>query len=167
MHFAEAHWLWFEATFSKKGTECLPAAAATKQFLGDLLNTRRCAPQPISWHNFYEVISRGYDKASGPPLPRILSSHFASTPYQKQETLAAQLEWAERHGRAGSALFYLRSLSEDEWQLLPQTSASFPSLETEEDFPASGTGRLLQQYRRLQASKSQPPSSPSDNPEKR
>jgi len=137
MWFAEAHWLWFYRTFYANGKnkrlrmtggdllDCIelmghdvprkryaPDAIATiAGLLAELRDADRPAPEPITWHEFYKRISRGYGRDAGPPLPRVLTSHWVSTSAQKHETLHDQLRWAVKHGRLGVALFYLRNLT--------------------------------------------------------
>lgn len=175
MHFAEAHWLWFRSTFlpftknrqskmvgadlidridlddsAQHSAQC-DTASPIERLLFELRATGRFAPAPIAWHDFYNCISHGFSKADGPPLPRILSAHFAATPEQKHETLREELIWSAENGRLGAAVFYLRCLSDDAWQISPRSNWANDEALSEEDFPASGTGRLLQQRRRLQA----------------
>lgn len=175
IQFAEAHWIWFRSTFlpltksrqskmvgadlidgidldeSGQHSAQSEAASLIDHLLSELRSEGRFAPAPMARADFYKCISRGFSRTDGPPLPRILSAHFAATPAQKHENLREELAWSAEKGRLGAAIFYLRSLSDDAWQIAPRSKWASDEALSEEDFPASGTGRLLQQRRRLQA----------------
>ncbi|WP_126176980.1 hypothetical protein [Tsuneonella rigui] len=117
MHFHEAHWLWFEATFSPRVKQVVEDAI--EKLLTDLRAAGRFAPVPSRWDEFYRRVAAGYDREQGPPMPLILSSHWSSTAAQKNDVLRGQLLWAKAHGRLGAALFHLRGLVNEDWRPLP------------------------------------------------
>ena len=99
----------------------------------------RICPQIHPWHQFWLMLKRntdrdetggiarrpferqlfGSDFHTEPPLPRILSSWWASSDTKKRQTVLEQLHWANQNGVLEQADDFLRSLSPEDWYCSP------------------------------------------------
>ena len=77
---------------------------------------RRMCPQPMKWHQLWELLPNRRQVGIGwePPLPLILAG-WGLSDQSKTQRLAEHIEWAEKHGALETVSAFLRNLQEEDW----------------------------------------------------
>ncbi len=90
---------------------------------GQLRLEGRVCPLPAGWNALWESLRVGHrdeERAKAPP-PLILAAWFESSDLQKRDRFEEHFRWAEKSGTLEKAADFLRSLSDADWHVFPDS----------------------------------------------
>lgn len=81
-----------------------------------MANDRVC-PQPMRWHELWELLPGRRRVGAGwePPLPLVLGAWWHTSNADKRQRLGEHIRWAQAHRALDAADSFLRDLNEGEW----------------------------------------------------